>query len=347
MPLYEDAVTAEQNFAAALQAAGLGAEGSAPVEGTPEPAAPEAPETVEEPTGDPTPEPVAEERPLLAGKYKSVEDLEAAHQELQKKLGELGNEVGELRPLREQFNEFQTQWQQQQQQPQPITQDAVNYVDELVQSSPQSAAAWAAQSGQPWLYDRVIRQWAEYDPIAAGRYDTHMQLQQAQTQLAQQFAPQMQSAAELADQQKTSAALNAVVAKYPDFASVADKVPQLVEQRPHWAQALASQNVQERTSVLEDAYLLAKAAHGDTLQQAAQAVQQEQDMEARQLRQDAQVASATVATGRDPEPDPTPQQRFVSSFNEAAAAMGVMGAGSGVLRTDLIGPRGQTEPPPQ
>src|SRR5690348_4627149 len=75
--------------------------GDTPQDEVPEEAdtAPVAEATEPEPV-DEAEAPAEEPPPLLAGMYKTVEALEQAYSEAQRRLGELGNEVGQLRQLR-------------------------------------------------------------------------------------------------------------------------------------------------------------------------------------------------------------------------------------------------------
>src|SRR4051812_18493311 len=57
--------------------------------------------------------PAETEQRLLAGKYKSPEDLERAYQEAERRLGEQGNELGQYRAYLEQMQAAQQQQAQQ------------------------------------------------------------------------------------------------------------------------------------------------------------------------------------------------------------------------------------------
>jgi len=258
-------------------------------------------EAEETPEPETAPEPVAEEETVEA-----VPEPPDKVDELNKKVGQLVNENAELRK----FLEQQAQPQQPQQQFQaPLTQETVNYLDELSVENPQQAVYVALQSGQPVLYERAMQSWYDQDPRAAGRYERQVEYQQLQQQLGAQIQPQLASANQMAEAQQLEAAMQAVAAKHEDFGDVIGTLDQERAQQivdgglpPSILKDLAGGDQQSKEKVFEAIYRWVKADLGDTFKQAAEEATIKQAEENKQAKVDATVASATTTT-----PDSVPE----------------------------------------
>ena len=257
---------------------------------------PEAPEVTE---------PVAEKEETVEA-VPEVPELPDRVEELNKKVGQLVNENAELRK----FLEQQAQPQQPQQQFQaPLTQETVNYLDELSVENPQQAVYVALQSGQPVLYERAMQSWYDQDPRAAGRYERQVEYQQLQQQLGAQIQPQLATANQMAEAQQLEAAMKAVADKHEDFGDVIGTLDQERAQQivdgglpPSILKDLAGGDQQSKEKVFEAIYRWVKADLGDTFKTAAEEASIKQAEENKQAKVDATVASATTTT-----PDAVPE----------------------------------------
>jgi uncharacterized coiled-coil protein SlyX len=163
-------------------------------------ALPTAAENVEvEETADPVEETVEpqesvvetpEER-LYAGKFKTIEELEAAVTQQEEFIGRQKNEVGESRAevqaLKEQFEALQTQLQQPTASPfdAPAEWDNINFENA---AQARSAAIWVAQN-QPYAYESYLESWYEQSPRAATQFEIEMKDYEWQQKLDERLAP--------------------------------------------------------------------------------------------------------------------------------------------------------------
>jgi len=244
-----------------------------------------------------TPEPVAEET------VEAVPEPPDKVDELNKKVGQLVNENAELRK----YLESQAQPQQQQYQA-PVTQETVNYLDELSVENPFQAVQVAIQSGQPVLYERAMQSWYDQDPRAAGRYERQVEYQQLQQQFGAQIQPQLESASQMAEAQQLEAAMKTVADKHEDFVDVIGTLDQERAQQivdgglpPSILHDLKGDQ-QAKEKVFEAIYRWVKADLGDTFKNAAAEASTRQAEENKQAKVDATVASATTTT-----PDSVPE----------------------------------------
>jgi hypothetical protein len=132
------------------------------------------------------PEETAEERPLeteaeqqerlYAGKYRTVEEMEAAFEHQQMLAGRQGTEVGELRQQLSELVEALNR---------PAL-PSLNNLDEVFAENPFLAAERTLQA-QDWsAHDRVIRQWEEIDPAQVGLYRQNKMIEQQALQARQE-----------------------------------------------------------------------------------------------------------------------------------------------------------------
>ncbi len=273
-------------------------------------------------------EPAEAETPEAEQEAPAPEAVEAApevdkYEELNKKVGQLVNENAEYRRLLEQ----QQQQYQQPQQPQQyqLTQETVNYLDELSAENPQQAVYVALQSGQPVLYERAMQSWYDQDPRAAGKYERAMEYQQLQAQQQAQIAPQLQQAQQVAEGQQLEAAMKNVADRHEDFADVIgtlneERVKEIVDGGLPTSLLVGFQgNQQEKEQVLESVYRWVKAGLSDTFKNAALEASEKTAAENKQAKVDATVASATTTT-----PDSVPEteeERLIRVWKEQSPSM--------------------------
>jgi hypothetical protein len=260
-------------------------------EHTPEPEAPEqgTPSTAAQPP------PSLEER-LLAGKYKTAEELEKAYQEMQTLSGRQSEELGQLRQFRDYIQQQQTQ-----QTPEQI----YDYGEE----DPAQATTIALQQygAESPVYERALRQWAEIDPFSASRFATEVRIQAWN----QQVQPQLQ-------QYGLQSAMSELQSKYPDLSEYGEAMLREAENSPV-VQALRDSNQGISAGVLETLYLAARGRQGlaQTQQQAAD------EQTARNVKRQGGTASATAAQPGEP-PPATPDDRFHEEYLAAAQRLGLM-----------------------
>jgi hypothetical protein len=159
--------------------------------------------TTEEPAEDGDPESLIEQaaeptqEQLLAGKYKSVDELEKAYLNAQQSEGRLAQELGDLRRLVEERT-AQPEPQQQQQPQQIDTQRALEWLEENP-AQLQNVLAQAFQAENDQLVAVALAAWeATGDIVGAKQAQTMVAAAKAQQALAQQqqYAQQQQQAQE-------------------------------------------------------------------------------------------------------------------------------------------------------
>lgn len=290
----------------------------------PEPApAEEQVDTAGETTPDEqaAPEPEQEETPaLLAGKYKTADELEKAHLELQSLLGRQGNELAEARALREQFDALRADLK-------PA--DRPTYdpgsLDEQFASNPTIIPAYAQKAldaGDDLLYGKAITAWQEHDPFGAAAFHANALAEQKINELRQEFAPTLKQAQQTASTSEFQSAFEARAALHEDFAAVLDSItPEIMNGFPKEVLGvLQSGDQASKEQVLETLYRWTKAEQAGTLTQAAANAASQVAQDALTARQEAAVASTTGSQDRQPVAPVTFNEHFQNSdaFKKAA-----------------------------
>lgn len=215
----------------------------------------------------PPPEPAAEPEPgadgdaaadamrsfggqLLAGKFKTPEELANAYQQLEAKLGEQGAELGQYRQLIEQA-------QQPQPEPPPQTDDDLARFDTWAEENPVQAAQYALQTS-PQLYERVMDNWYDLDPKTASRFERQLENAAIQQQLQATYGQPLQHVREQRQQEQILEAFADVQTRYPDINNYAQQLQQAFEQYPHLLQPLQTGAPHDRVRAIEAAYLVAR-----------------------------------------------------------------------------------------
>lgn len=273
-----------------------------------EPEAPAAEQTPAEPEAEPVvAEPVAET--LLAGKYKSVEDLVSAYESAQRRLGEQGNEIGQLRTeLESRFTQLQSEFRQ------PVYQPDPGSIDSLLDENPQQVVGLAIQRQDPVLYERAMRSWYEVDPFAANQY--HLQAAHQASQQAAQ--PDIDRAVAAANQAELSQAMATVQTRHPDFAEVVGSLtdPSVLLTTGFPKEVLQGLNgdMQSKEAVFETLYRWQKAEQAGTLREVAAQVAEETAEQNRNDKKAATVASASTTT--PPEVPEDEAERLSQAFKD-------------------------------
>lgn len=196
-------------------------------------------------------------------------------------IGDLQRELGDLRQRVDQVAQPQSQ----------DFGDVESIVDENPGLAP-NIAYQALNAGDDITYERVMRAWQEVDPLAAARFDTRVQIAQAQWQLQAQIQPSLQAGEAIANQQYVQQAAQSLQSRFPDFGDVLSTVdPQETEVPPYIQQMLT--DPARTAEALEATYHWAKSVSGHTLAAQSQAQQQEQAEQAHREKTQATVASAS------------------------------------------------------
>lgn len=273
---------------------------------TPEPDAPSDEATATEP------EPEPEQPSLLAGKYKSPEELEHAYIELQRTLGSQKNELGELRQaLEERIDGLARQ------QNQPF------YDPDVISQNPgavaQQIAVNAIQNGmepeQNPAYNQALEDWFDQAPREATNFMLTLERVRFQQQLEERTAPLAQTV----QQQQDTAVLQEFGRQHPDIGEYATQIEQIAATKPTLSNLLRSPDPQARVEALETLYLLAKA------QTPSRATSEALTDHARQTAEDAARAvqeAAVVTTGNTNQGDP-PQKDYVDQMFDTWQTLGV------------------------
>lgn len=238
---------------------------------------------------------------LLAGKYKTTEDLVAAHEALQKKLGEQGAELGDLRALRQTLEQIQAEMAANKT-PEPVYQP--DEVEQWLQDNPTripEVAASAFQTGQEALMDQAIEAWRDIDPVGARRFERAVAVETAKQAMEAKFAPQLASVQQAEQNAEFQQVFKQLEGKYEDFDTVLNSVnDETIAGFPASSLALLQTGTADaKREVLETLYRWVKAEQAGTLTEAAKAASVQAQQESQAARANATVASATTSPSRE------------------------------------------------
>ena len=223
------------------------------------------------------------EEPIL-GKFNSVDDLVQAYQHAERRLGELGGEVGELRQLREQFEEMRAQLSR------PTTPN--NFAD-LLEEDPATAAEMAYRAGDELALRQATAAWELVAPGAPRAWARAVQAEHQLQQMRQEMDARFQPVQEQAQRQQLESNVEQLRSQFggDKFNTIAGHAVQLLESDPELARALA--DPQRQTWALNTAFRLAAAEQGENLSRAATELQQQDAEAARAAKTAAAVVSAS------------------------------------------------------
>jgi hypothetical protein len=170
---------------------------------------------------------------LFAGKYKSLEDLEKAHVELQQKLGDPNRLDLENRRLQEQLDALSAKIDE----AQAVTPQApaVQITQELIDNDPQRATLLAFDQKNQGALEIAFEQWKEFDPFTASQWLTDRRLAVQREELEAKIAASQKAldekTAPLAQQQEEQAqslawqqAFDTAKSGRPDFIENAERL---------------------------------------------------------------------------------------------------------------------------
>ena len=247
-----------------------------PEDSAPEKTAEEQPEPTPEP-GDKAPETPVEQpsveqegqkedqgesvtpEQLLAGKFKTQEDLEQAYKNLEQKLGDPERLDLQIRQLEERLSRYE---QADEDAGIEINQETVSWFDDAVGKSPQQAAVWALENDKTGvLYERAMEAWYDDSPRQAARFEQDLAIrnlaQEWEKRLGQQTAPYEEMASKTAISQAWAQAT-------PEMTRLGVQPAQIVEAAktvPQLAEGLKTGTAEERAGTIRNlAYLAAGMA---------------------------------------------------------------------------------------
>lgn len=273
----------------------------------PEPVEEEAPEAPAEAAGEAeTPEP---EEVLLAGKYKTVEALEQAYQEAQRKLGETSRDVNaykqledEVRQLRDKIGEPAA--------PQYDPASLESWFAENPHLVPQ-AAAEARSKGDVQLFDAAMEAWYQLSPRQASAYERQIEMTSLQEQLDAKLGQSMQPLVQQQQAAEYQIAVNNVAEKVPEIKdeAFAEQMMANLQSRPYMLEALRAGSLEVKEQTLAD---LARI----TLEGRAPVLAQAQSEQAKLARAEATKAKAEAQVLTTDSTVP-PEKTGVAAFREA------------------------------
>lgn len=287
----------------------------------PEPQAQVEDETPAEPAAEAAAEtPSAGDDPAISAYLKKYGgDVNKALQaavSAQRKLGEIGSELGQTRQQNAELEQIITRLDAMEQRaaqpaaPSLPDQATIDWLDEQITVNPAAAQGYAVQAlnaGQTVLYDRIMRQWYDNDPYAATNFSNAIRFEQVKQEL--------QAAAPVRDENTAmQAAVSQVLSEHPEFTQYTDNLAAVIERYPAAASGLQGSQEQKQQAI-ETLFALAER---DTLR--AIALTGGPAAEAATTHD-----VVTAATSQDPPTEapaePTPLDKWREQFRQEAEKM--------------------------
>lgn len=241
-----------------------------------------------------------EETPLLAGKYKTPEELERAYVEAQSVIGRQSDEVKAARELKQEFETLREQ----------LTSPAAPQYDPgsleaFFEANPQQIPAVAQQAidtGDGFLYQKALAAWGELDQVGAMDFHARAVSDAKIAELREEFKPALQGVQRINTTNEFAAAYEAAAKSHDDFSAVLGSITQetLNGFPPEVLGALQTGDQTSKERVLETLYRWAKAEQAGNLSETATAVARQEQENSRAARQEATVASTTGSQDREP-----------------------------------------------
>lgn len=259
-------------------------------------------------TGNVTEADTSEETPaekLLAGKYKSPEELERAYLEAQSVIGRRDTEKDALRESIDQLRE---------QMAKPVEQPHVAVTTDEILEDPAAATVRAFAQKDERALDRAYRAWQEEDSTAAALWLSETRASQREAALRSEIAAvrgEVQTLSvpqqEAAQREEWNTAFSIVLAKSPDFGEHAARIlEEVAPQYPNILGALSSGDAKAKAEILTALYAIDRAQTEDPakLRETLNEEAREAAEEARQAREGAKVLTQATTGGDAPEQSP-------------------------------------------
>jgi hypothetical protein len=239
-----------------------------------------------------------QEEQLILGKFKSQEDLARAYQEAQSRLGQMGNELGQLR------QQVQPQQPQQQQEPQ---QEEAEWTEEDWQNYDNQFMQEFAQNPGQTVYGLVTDLMEQY---LAPIYE-HFQAQE-QEQVASQ-AIENELSLLLTATDETGQPL------FPGCEEMADQIDEYLEKYPQFLEGIAQQGMRRSSGEIQDGdyglldvlYRAVKAGTTEALGQQAYQTGLQQGAQQAQMKTKAGLPKAGA---KNANPNPTPEEEVINGI---------------------------------
>jgi hypothetical protein len=250
---------------------------------------------------------------LLAGNFKTAEELERAYVELRALEGRRGQETGELRKA---VDELRTQLAT----PAPQQAPLVDISEDLIMRDPARATMLAFNQKDETGLSLAFEAWRMEDPFSSGQWLSERRAEQREeahkaeldsirSEVTKLSVPQ----AEAAQREEWNQAFSIVSAKSPDFSTHAARIlEEVAPQYPNILGALSSGDAKAKAEILTALYAIDRAQTEDPakLRETLNEEARQAAEEVRQAKDGAKVLSQ-VTTGGD-----APEQ----SWEEAEAA---------------------------
>jgi hypothetical protein len=239
-----------------------------------------------------------QEEQLILGKFKSQEDLARAYQEAQSRLGQMGNELGQLR------QQVQLQQPQQQQEPQ---QEEAEWTEEDWQNYDNQFMQEFAQNPGQTVYGLVTDLMEQY---LAPIYE-HFQAQE-QEQVASQ-AIENELSLLLTATDETGQPL------FPGCEEMAEQIDEYLEKYPQFLEGIAQQGMRRSQGQMQNGdyglldvlYRAVKAGTTEALGQQAYQTGLQQGAQQAQMKTKAGLPKAGA---KNANPNPTPEEEVINGI---------------------------------
>lgn len=294
----------------------------------PEATAPETgPDQVAEDTEAPAETPA---EVLLAGKYKSSEDLERGYLELKAFADRQGNDIGEERALRQAYEDRLGQLEARVNAPAPRQITA-----ELIEQNPGAAAQLAYEQGDSQTLQIAYEQWSLESPAAAATWASEQRANEREQKMRAEFDERQRQLEERLSPIQASneqATLQNRIAQLPDatkaFLADAETVQALANEFPTIGKTIVTGSPDEKTEAIKALYDIHRGRTADTLTRTEQDVARTTAQEAQAVRDEAYVASSTASQEESLTWEQQEQQRMADIF----AAKSAPGFGGALVR---------------
>ncbi len=233
-----------------------------------------------------------QEEQLILGKFKSQEDLARAYQEAQQRMGQMGNELGQLR---QQVQPQQQQQEQAEQEDDWTEEDWQNYDNQFMQE-------FAQNPGQT-VYGLVTDLMEQYlSPI----YD-HFQAQEHEQAIENELSLLLTATDE------TGQPL------FPGCEEMADQIDEYLEKYPQFLEGIAQQGMRRSSGEIQDGdyglldvlYRAVKAGTTEALGQQAYQTGLQQGAQQAQMKTKAGLPKAGA---KNANPNPTPEEEVINGI---------------------------------
>jgi hypothetical protein len=276
---------------------------------------------------------------LLAGKYKTQEELERAYRELESKLGQRP-EVTQLEQRIQQMEQMLREAQKNE----PETPAAPAYIDRETQSAlddlvaeegGEKALDWVLHN-RPELYQHALKTWASMsaeDAFAAARFDFGLQLDAIRDEQAKALEARTAPLAAQEQTQQFVDVFKGFASKNPEAATLGREMMAVMQESPLLAAAVASGDPTRQEDALRLMLSTAKAGQSPELARRAAETAREDAARQAQMRDNAR----TVTTAQTPKTKPTAE--MTSEERQAEFARQILSAGSTSVADGLEFPK--------